>query len=375
MRIFLALFIVLALGKTQWFLLEKDRPPLLSPGPDATPRATTAAVALWCETSDDVIYLLDNQDTWRYELSNKRWLWQPPSPAVRNRTNAAYWTVGASLYLYGGMDGSTILNDMWVYDSIARTYTQIQSGTGLPCYGSSFWKHETTNRLYMWGGCNGSTGLRAFDLNSQQWTENIPDHDDGNGKPTPARFMAAALGANDLVYLYTDDKLWTLDMLQFKWNQAPTDNGSSPPGPQRTHHIMWMGQDQSIMLYGGKSGSKEYTDTWSYKKDQWKIEDIGNGPSPRIGATTCVDKSGDLVLFGGGDTNDLYKYGDITVQTVFELIEWKLDSATLTASVAAVFSALVFFGLVVLALYVCVRHCVKKRKKRDAMNILRRDDL
>jgi hypothetical protein len=128
------------------------------------------------------------------------------------------------------------------------------------------------------------------------------------------------------------------------------------------------------MLYGGQSGGKQYTDTWTYRKDEWKVIDIGNGPSPRIGYTTCVDKSGDLVLFGGGRTNDLYKFGEITVQTVFELIEWKLDSATLTASVAAVFSALVFFGLVVLALYVCVRRCIKKRKQKQSMGLLRKND-
>jgi len=377
MRIIL-IALAVTLAKSQWILLEKDSPPLLSPAENARPHPTSNSVALWCESTDDITYLLNNEQLWRYELRNKRWLWQPPLPVgIGNRTDAAYWTVDNMFYLYGGRDATTgtVYSDMWVYDIMARAFTKLLDRSAA-CYGSAFWKHETTNHLFMWGGCNTSTsGLRAYDLNNRAWTENVPNHDGGNGKPVPAEFSAATLAAEgNVVYLYTDDKLWKLDLLQLTWTQADTNSGTSPPGPQRTHHVLWTGQDQSIMLYGGQAGGKRYTDTWSYHKDAWKLLDIGNGPSARIGYTTCVDKSGDLVLFGGGRTNDLYKYGEITVQTVFELIEWKLDSATLTASVAAVFSALVFFGLVVLALYLCVRRCVKKRKQKQSMGLLRKND-
>ena len=368
MRLILSLLVLCSLGKAQWMLLEKTTPLFLSPGPNAKPQPSSHSLALWSEEGeDDALYLFGSGHMWRYEIPNKRWLWQPETPNVVNRTNAAYWSVQDVFYMYGGARGTQVLNDMWAYNPKKRIFTQIPLSNSLPCTGSAFWKHETTNKLYMWGGICGMNAttnhLRAFDINSQTWTENVPTHDGGTGIPAGAVYVAATLGEKDTVYLYTDDKLWMLDLLKFTWTQAKVGNNGSPPGPGRIHHTMWTTSDGAIMLYGGKSGTKEYVDTWRYEGDHWKLEDVGNGPSPRTGFTACTDFSGNLLLFGGGDTNDLFKYGKFTVKNVFELIEWKLDSATLTASVAAVMSSLVFFGLVVLAIYLCIRHCIKKRKK------------
>lgn len=349
----------LAVASAQWILLEKSSPPLLSPDPDAKP-APAKSAALWFDGEDDV-YLF-NGHMWRYEIDNKRWLWEP-EPPVSNRSDAAYWTIENKFYLYGGRQhaDNTILGDMWTYEREKRTFTRILEKS-LPCEGAAFWKHETTNRLYMWGGtCNAT--LRAFDINTNTWTENVPTHDGGNGIPKPAKHASATLGPKDTAYLYTDDKLWQLDMLKFTWTQSPIKD-KAPPGPQRTYQSLWTSADGDIMLYGGRAGSKNYVDTWRYAGGQWNLEDVGNGPSPRYGSATCTDFSGNLLLFG--PPNDLWKYGKFTVRNIFQLIEWKLDSATLAASVAAVMSSFVFFGIVIVSLVFCVRRCIKRKRQKSA---------
>jgi len=366
LKIFL---LVVAVVNSQWIELEGNSPPLRSPCPDAKPESSQLS-ALWFDGQDN-IYMFSTQ-MWRYEIDTKRWLWQPEVPRVPKRTDSAYWSIQGKFYMYGGinMETNQTLGDLWYYEPEVRTFTQIPSASSIPCSGSAFWTHETTNRLYMWGGlCNNVTvnTLRSYDINSQQWEVNIPTHDGGTGTPSPAQHISATL-KGDMVYLYTDDKLWELNIQTFTWSQSVVGNNGSPSGPQRIYHTMWTSSDGNIMLYGGQSGSKNYVDTWIYNHKHWTLKDNGNGPSPRWGFTTCTDFSGNLFLFGGSDkNNDLWKYGKFTVKNIFQLIEWKLDSATLTSTIAAVMSSLVFFGIIIMAMVLCVRRCQKKRRDRKGV--------
>lgn len=362
MRIILSLIITLC--SAQWILLREKTAPDLTTGPSAQPE-TVPLVPMW--HWQDSLYMY-GQHMWKYEISEKRWFWQPDTPNVPVRSSAAHWTVQNKFYLYGGMSNSLgiILNDLWSYDPVIRLFQALPSSED--CAGMAFWPHETSNKLYAWGGfCGNETvnTLRAFDVNSQQWTIlNAP-----NG-PAPAKNAAATLVGENTVYLYTDDKLWTLDLSVLTWTLVEVTGNTSPPGPLRSYHVMWTNaQGNAFYLYGGQSGSKNYDDTWMFSNNQWTLVDVGNGPDPDWGLG-FTRSGGNVYVFLDGN---VWKYGKLTVRNIFQLIDWKLDSATFSATIAAIMSSLVFFALVILAVSLCVRFCIRRKKKnRFSESILRR---
>ena len=135
--------------------------------------------------------------------------------------------------------------------------------------------------------------------------------------------------------------------------------------------ILWKSSfDNSLLLFGGLSGSKVYGDTWSYSPDTDIWTFVGNyGPSPRFGSGYCTDTSnGYLFLFGGSENgemmNDVWQYGPFTSVNIFQMIEWKLDSATLMATWAASVGTLVLLIIIVILMINWIRKCIINRKKR-----------
>lgn len=300
---------------------------------------------MWCVDSD--VYLLTTH-LWKFETRTMRWLWQP-EVQIPLRTGAAHWTIRGTMYVYGGRNQS----DMWSYNPRTRTATLI--GSYAPTEGAAYWVHEQSNRLYIWGGLSDpSLLLRAFDVTTNVW-HNVA-YTGGGPDPTPYFGSATTNGVNT-VYVYSNDRLWALDLSTFVWTQS-TVGITTPPGPSRMYQVMWA----SNMLYGGSSGSKVYSDTWRYDKNQWTLLSNNVGPLPRQRFSTCTNVNGSLVLFGGDqDLNDLWVYGPVTELTVFEKLEQGLKSAVLWSFASAVLSAFVLLCFTSIGVFACVRRCKSKR--------------
>lgn len=353
----------------QWVLLKEGVSPERSTGPQAQPEIVPLA-PMWFD-SDSLYYY--GEYMWKYEIDEKRWFWQPDSPTVPVRSSAATWTIQDRFYMYGGMSTSlgTILDDFWYYDPASRLFSALPTGPG-KCAGMASWVHETSNKIYAWGGfCDNATvrTLRYYDVNARGWTEQEPPSDNG---PPPGKNAAAALVGDNTVYVYTDDKLWQLDLQQMNWSLASVTGNASPPGPMRSYHTMWTNAEgDGFYLFGGKSGSKIYADTWLFRKGEWSLIDSNDGPPEKWGLSSA-SSHGNVYMVLDGST---WKYGKITVKNIFQLIDWKLDSATFSSTIAAIMSSLVFFGLIVLAMMVCIRYCIRKRRaNRFSDRILRQTD-
>ena len=381
------IFLLVSLTISQWVLLDEDSPPFTSTSPDAQPNPQNFA-ALWC-ASDDSLYLFGDS-LWKFEPDIKRWFLQCP-PSVKLRQDAAYWTLRNKFYVFGGIsaENGQTLNDMQVYDPRTRVFQKLGNHPFGGCSGSAFWTHAASNRLYLWGGScemvpNVTTTvstLQAFDVNSLEWTT-IATHPSSSGAPEGALHAAAALGrSEDVVYLYTGDKLWQLDLGSFTWSQSPiSSSGTSPPGPFRIYPVVWKSpNDDSIMLYGGQSGSKIYSDTWAYSVSgkRWTQKGL-DGPGQRWGSAYCTNpQTGELHLFGGGEVhNDCWKYGSFNIRNLFQQIQFKIDSATVSAFAAAILSGFSALGFIFLAIAICVLRC--KRPPRgytiNAMEKLKEED-
>lgn len=369
----LLLLLLPLLSLSQWIPLDPGSPEILSTDPNAHPAPAQRAPLWYVERQD--LYLLSESHMWKYEVDDKRWLWMPPVN-LTPREGASYWSIQSNLYLSGGTnDAGTLLSDSWVYTVNQRQFSPLPAAPK-PCTNAAFWKHETTNKLYQWGGRCGPENrttdeLYSFDVNLKQW-QLIPTQ--GEKKPLANEKVSATV-KDDTAYLYSQDQLWALDLTTFTWSQSA---GRSPPGPDRFNHILWMNHAGQVALYGGQSGSRLYVDTWVYspKDGQWNLVDDGNGPLPTaLGAGSCSDLEGNLYYYGP-EKGQVWEYGKFTVHTILEMIEWKLDSATLAATVAAIMSSFLFFGLLFLAIISCIRKCRKARLQRGplSMAVLRRDN-
>lgn len=103
-------------------------------------------------------------DLFACDLSTYTWtempnLGTPPSP----RYFHSCWLYGNSMYLYGGYSGSERLSDMYVYCFDSNHWTQVMATTGdAPSGRSSLVAQIYQNSLYVFGGYNGATVLNDF---------------------------------------------------------------------------------------------------------------------------------------------------------------------------------------------------------------------
>lgn len=346
----LFLLLLISISSAQWSLMDPDAPALISQTPLAQPPLYTLP-AVWCsETEQGVIYTLNNLgQVWRFEVESKRWIWQPNTMITSQPL--AYWTIQNKFYLL------TNVSSFYYYDFTTRDFVSLPPYPHASQPYPAFWTHQASNRLYLLNGAE----LSAFDVHANTWTD-IPMQM-ANAGPTSYVNVSAVL-SGQMVYVYVEDKLWEMDLTSFKWVQSPIKT-STPPGPLRINYNIWKSaKSNELILFGGISGSKLYGDTWSYSLDnkEWKMISENGGPSMRWGSGQCLDIStGYVYLFGAEGHNDMWQYGPFTAKNAFEMIEWKLDSATLAASIAAIMSTLVMVGLVILAIGYCVYRCKRRR--------------
>jgi hypothetical protein len=350
------LSLLISLTSAQWTLMDSDAPAYISQSPLAQPPLYTLP-AVWCsETEQGVIYTLNNlNQVWRFEVESKRWIWQPDATTI-TQSPVASWTIQNKFYLL-----VTNASQFYYYDLDTRDFNPLPSYPRMIQPYPAFWTHQASNRLYLLNGAD----LSAYDVHSNTWTD-IPMQL-ANAGPTSFVNVSAVL-SGQMVYVYIEDKLWEMDLTGFKWTQSPIKT-STPPGPLRINYNIWKSaKSNDLILFGGISGSKLYGDTWSYSLDnkEWKMISENGGPSMRWGSGQCLDIStGYMYLFGANGHNDMWQYGPFTAKNAFEMIEWKLDSATLAASIAAIMSTLVAVGLLILAIGYCVYRCKKRRIARS----------
>jgi N-acetylneuraminic acid mutarotase len=339
----------------QWSSIQKSGPPQQNTDPDAKP-IPSQYNCMWCDSLTTSQYVLIENQMWKYELKDNRWLWQPDLPQeFEKRTKASYWQVQGYYYVFGGQGIQD--NNVWMYDTISRSLTKLKTinSPGI-CYENMFWESETKNNLYLYGGyCNNTSNNNVYTYNLETNTWSVTSSYMGG--------VGASVHVNDVVYIYNNDQMTEFDLTTNEWSSAP--NISPPPGLNRTGMILWKAvASDSIYLFGGIAGGKIYQDTWSYSPATKLWTFVKNeGPSPRYGMTYCVNNNNYLYMFGGSNTNDMWQYGPYTVQNVIDRIEWKLDSATLMATWGVALTSSVLLILLIIVLYGCVKRCTNRKNK------------
>lgn len=385
MKFFLLLLLLVTTTIThgQWLILEEDGPANTGTEPDARPQGQQFG-STWCNRDDVYTYTPSTHRIWKWEGETDRWIWQPDPPATfLPRSHAAYWTVGGQFWIYGGRDAQGVdMSDLWSYHVSERRWTQhMTSGPNPgPRSGTAFWTHLPTNRLYLYGGTKGKDDCWSLDISGSgnlSWTPVTMSAGEG---PGPREGAVAVLGrSEDVVFLFGGlngdahpvPKLRQLSLDTMTWSLSPTEKEHVGPAA-RTGHTMWKSAtDNQIYLFGGRQGSEIYGDFWLYDvmKQQWVQQPEAGAPNARYGSSFCTSAEGYMYLFGGtfGEDstvqhNDLWKYGPFTPGNILQLIDWKLDSATLAATATLALTIVILVLLLIFSIVICCNTCRKRKQ-------------
>jgi len=181
------------------------------------------------------------------------------SPGGRTAAAVAFDPVRRKAVLYGGFDGSNILNDTWEWDSDSRAWTKIL--TQQPVTPPALRDHRMAyfdGAIVLYGGLRGDNAM-----------------------------------ANGNVWRYTPGTFAT-------WSRVQTGGG----GPSaRWGHGMAVVPNVGLLIEGGMSTTTVFNDSWllaSLTASWDDFSDTSRRPTPRSGqAMYWDDTSGELVLFGG----------------------------------------------------------------------------
>lgn len=253
-----------------------------------------------------------------------------------------------SIYLFGGYNGSSWLNDLWKFDIESKRWSCIQESSDanqpdnmdllqsnhngedvevlpggclgvrgkIPSRRFGYVSVVHDNKLVLFGGFDGSRWLNdmfVFDFNTKAWIEI-------HAKGVLPSVRSCPAWAKDDTHVYIQggydgverkDDFFACDLTTYTWTHMPSLGNT--PSPRYFHSCCLYGN--KMYLYGGYSGSQRLADMHAYdfETNAWSQVDanIGEVPSGRSSLVAQVYEN-NLYIFGGynGSTvlNDFYKF-------------------------------------------------------------------
>ena len=259
-----------------------------------------------------------------------------PAPSARE-SHSCTW-LGSQLYIFGGYDGSRVLNDLYAYDINNAMWRQIvHSGISPPARaGHSGTALGVPPHLVIFGGANASrrfNDVSILDTVNNQW-----DKPTTRGRqPEPRYFHAAGLHRNNLIVFGGNEgtsslgDLHALNTENWTWSQ-PAATGA-PPSP-RTGHSGTM-VNRLFFVIGGVGDAPNNTFNTHELSDMfildceamaWWRPDVSPALPPIAyhAAALVADK---IFIYGGATRETLYN-DVIMVDTATNVWQVVMDGET-----------------------------------------------
>jgi len=287
---------------------------------------------------DDFYSFSFDSGTWEEVevLSNER-------PGCREN-NGVVIGDSSRVYLFGGYNGTSWLNDLWMFDIDTQHWTCIQESSDpqsadetslalgnprspvrlgsagvrgqVPSRRFGYVSVVHNNKFVLFGGFDGTRWLNdmhEFDFATSTWTEI-----DARGTLPSVRSCPA--WAKDDTHVYIQGgydgverkaDFFACDLASYTWTEMPCRG--TLPSPRYFHSCCLYGN--KMYLYGGYSGNERLADMYAYdfETNHWSEVDCTNGDAPS-GRSSLVAQVHEncLYIFGGynGATvlNDFYKF-------------------------------------------------------------------
>jgi hypothetical protein len=243
------------------------------------------------------------------------------------------------VYLFGGYNGTSWLNDLWMFDIDTQRWTCIQessdpqaddtqSALGDPMPFGNVVRGRVPSRRFgyvsvvhnhkfvLFGGFDGSRWLNdmyEFDFATKTWTE-------VRARGALPSVRSCPAWAKDDTHVYIQGgydgverkaDFFACDLATYTWCEMPSLG--TPPCPRYFHSCCLYGN--RMYLYGGYSGNERLADMFAYdfETNHWSQVDCtdGDAPSGRSSLVAQVYENC-LFIFGGYNgqvvLNDFYKF-------------------------------------------------------------------
>eukprot|EP00027_Filamoeba_sp_ATCC50430_P003209 CAMPEP_0168555454 /NCGR_PEP_ID=MMETSP0413-20121227/8345_1 /TAXON_ID=136452 /ORGANISM="Filamoeba nolandi, Strain NC-AS-23-1" /LENGTH=463 /DNA_ID=CAMNT_0008586309 /DNA_START=416 /DNA_END=1805 /DNA_ORIENTATION=+ len=210
------------------------------------------------------------------------------SPAARSRHTTTL--IGSRLFVFGGGDETRVYNDLYILDTDTMSWSRPDvKGTGP----SARWGHTTTSiddgKLLVFGGHDGTqmlNDIHVLDIQTMSWTQIQPkpleeepakaDNNNNNSSPkappthpyqfgpTPRAGHTATLVENKLLLFGGGDgekilnDIWFLELSDYTW-WHPQVSGNAPAG--RCAHTSTL-LNNKLIVYGGGDAQRRFKDLY-----------------------------------------------------------------------------------------------------------------
>jgi len=249
---------------------------------------------------------VQQNDLWKFTLSSGRWeevkVEGNSKPATRKDHTAVI--LDGKMYVFGGQVGKDAANDLWIFDTVKREWTEFAGGVK-PTRRSGHSAILSDKKMYVFGGiCDGTElgDLWLFDAEKGSW-EHLPDA--SSVHIDPRLYHSAALWDNHMVIFggFKHQKplhgVWSLDLATLQWIKVEV-----APLRQRSGHAASF-SDGLLYIFGGEAGNKDQgydslndTSIYHLKEKRWDIVKTDATPKGRLGGKGVVIKD-QFVIFGG----------------------------------------------------------------------------
>lgn len=229
-------------------------------------------------------------------------------PGCRENNGVVISDSARKIFLFGGYNGQSWLNDLWEYDIESKRWTCIQESSDpaldadehrmddqphdadgsqvrgkAPSRRFGYVSVVHSGKFVLWGGFDGSRWLNdmyVFDFASNTWSEIQASGTLPSVRSCPAWAKDGSSfyiqGGYDGVERKSD--FFACDLATYTWTEMPCLG--TPPSPRYFHSCCLYGN--KMYLYGGYSGTERLADmhVYDFETNHWSSVDCTGGDAP-----------------------------------------------------------------------------------------------
>jgi hypothetical protein len=230
------------------------------------------------------------------------------SPSARSASGITYDPATASIVLFGGAAGDSVLGDTWTWDGVWRP--RFPASSPAPRQGPAIAFDKAAGNVVLFGGAptvpvgNGTAFGDTWTWDGVNWTQQFPP------VSPPARTWSnmVYVPATRTVLLFSgtnspngDDALcdtWAWDGVAKTWTEL---HPAAYPAGRAMNQLVYDEATHTVVLFGGVTTNlTPLNDTWTWDGSNWRPRFPAASPAPRNGPALAYDALlGKVVLFGG----------------------------------------------------------------------------
>lgn len=263
------------------------------------------------------------------EVTRPAWTWRrldPPedprqAPCQRSLHVAAVWR--DSMFIIGGYDGNTRVNDFFRYDFRTKRWSMVPISSGEPP--SPRDRHTAVvhkDSFYVFGGFDGTSRVNDFHQYSflrQSWGCVAPSH---GTPPSPRHSHATVVYKNSMFCFGGYDGSYQNDFHEFDFEKTTwsmvTTTGETPRARYRASCVV---TGSRMCLFGGHDGSHHLNDVHLFDLEacSWSTLAVAGPPPKARDSHVAVAHGKSMYVFGGSTGSAMNDFHELH----FEACTWR----------------------------------------------------